>query len=90
MGPFAGMSLAQSSLMRQSAPLRSIGSSVHTCRAHLRTSRMKCVAAAPSTVDSKPRPGEKKGMLKGSKSPLAWPDVVPHLIHLPRRGALHL
>ena len=31
------------------------------CRVHIRSGRMRCVAAAPSTVDSKTRPGEKKG-----------------------------
>ena len=31
------------------------------CRVHIRSGRMSCVAAAPSTVDSKTRPGEKKG-----------------------------
>ena len=31
------------------------------CRVHNRSGRMRCVAAAPSMVDSKTRPGEKKG-----------------------------
>ena len=31
------------------------------CRVHTRPGRMRCVAVAPSTVDSKTRPGEKKG-----------------------------
>ena len=33
------------------------------CRVHHRSGRMRCVAAAPSTVESKTRPGEKKGNL---------------------------
>ena len=64
MGPFAGMFLPHHPMIRQSASVGMMGSSGHRCRAHLRTSRMRCVAAAPSTVDSKPRPGEKKGMFK--------------------------
>ncbi|CAK0782606.1 hypothetical protein CVIRNUC_005810 [Coccomyxa viridis] len=34
------------------------------CRVHNRSGRMRCVAAAPSMVDSKTRPGEKKGFVE--------------------------
>ena len=62
MAAFAGMSIPQRPLVHHSASAHRNSISAHRVRAHLRTSRMRCVAAAPSTMDSKPRPGEKKGM----------------------------